>query len=138
MVLMSGADRGAARSSGTVLMNTALRMYSRGLLGNSSDFKANNDNAVKTTTFYASKNKQDRKNLKELGINKSNSFVTPKTSEKGKVPSVIGLSAKEAVSILENNGLLARLDGAGYVVRQSVPAGSEYTSGQLINLTLRH
>ena len=76
--------------------------------------------------------------LKELGINKSNSFVTPKTSEKGKVPSVIGLSAKEAVSILENNGLLARLDGAGYVVRQSVPAGSEYTSGQLINLTLRH
>lgn len=138
MVLMSGADRGAARSSGTVLMNTALRMYSRGLLGNSSDYKANNDNAVKTTTFYASKNKQDRKNLKELGINKSNSFVTPKTSEKGKVPSVIGLSAKEAVSILENNGLLARLDGAGYVVRQSVPAGSEYTSGQLINLTLRH
>ena len=57
---------------------------------------------------------------------------------KSLITHTICIVCQEAVSILENNGLLARLDGAGYVVRQSVPAGSEYTSGQLINLTLRH
>ena len=138
MVLMRGTPWGAARSSGTVLKNTALRMYSRGLLGNSSDYKANNDKAVKTTTFYASNKKADTGNLNDLGIKTSNRFVTPKTVEKGKVPSVIGLSAKEAISILENNGLSARLSGAGYVVAQSLKAGSDYNHGQLINLTLRH
>lgn len=138
MVLMSGSDRGAASRSGTVLKNTALRMYSRGLLGNSSNYKENNDKAVKTPTFYSSKNRSKNKKIAELGITKSNSFVTPKTTEAGTVPQVIGLSAKEAVSILENNGLSVRLHGAGYVVAQSILAGSKYTNGQLINLTLRH
>lgn len=137
MVLINGANRGAARSSGMVLKNTALRMYSRGLLNNSSDYKVNNDKAVKTTTFYASKRKSNKNNFTELGIKSSNSFVTPEESETGCVPNVIGLSAKEAISILENCGLLTQINGAGYVVAQSLKAGSDYAQGQQINLTLR-
>lgn len=139
MVLMRGADRGAARSSGMVLKNVALRMYSRGLLGNSSDYKQNNENAVKTTTFYASNSKNGNNNLTaELGIRSKNSFSTPKLIHEDSVPSVIGLSAKEAVAVLERRGLSARLNGAGYVVAQSLSAGSSFRHGQLINLTLRH
>lgn len=137
MVLINGADRGAARSSGMVLKNTALRMYSRGMLGNSSDYTANNDKAVKTTTFYASKNKRNKNKLTDLGVKSSNSFVTPSATEQGSVPNVIGLSAKEAVAILENCGLATQINGAGYVVAQSLKAGSEYDQGQQINLTLR-
>ncbi len=139
MVLMRGADRGAARSSGMVLKNVALRMYSRGLLGNSSDYKQNNEKAVKTTTFYASNSKNGNNNLTaELGIKSKNSFSTPKSIHEDSVPSVIGLSAKEAVAVLERRGLSARLNGAGYVVAQSLSAGSSFRHGQLINLTLRH
>lgn len=139
MVLMRGADRGAARSSGMVLKNVALRMYSRGLLGNSSDYKQNNEKAVKTTTFYASNSKNGNNNLTaELGIKSKNSFSTPKLIHEDSVPSVIGLSAKEAVAVLEKRGLSARLNGAGYVVAQSLSAGSSFRHGQLINLTLRH
>lgn len=135
MVLINGADRGAARSSGTVLKNTALRMYSRGMLGNSSDYTVDNEKAVKTTTFYASKNKRNK--FADLGIKSSNSFVTPADTDNGSVPNVIGLSAKEAVSILENCGLSTRINGTGYVVAQSIKAGSEYEQGQQINLKLR-
>ena len=137
MVLISGANRGAARSSGMVLKNIALRMYSRGMLGNSSDYTADNDKAVKTTTFYASHKKQQSNRLSELGIKKSNCFVTPKSVDKGLVPNVVGLSAKEAVAMLENSGLSAKINGAGYVVAQSLKAGSEYSQGQQIDLTLR-
>lgn len=114
-------------------------MYSRGLLGNSSDYKANNEKAVRTATFYASKDSEKRTNIADnLDIAKSNSFVTPKGTTKGCVPNVIGLSAKEAISILENNGLITNISGSGYVVAQSIKAGSEYSHGQQINLSLRH
>ena len=139
MVLMRGADRGAARCSGMVLKNVALRMYSRGMLGNSSDYKKDNEKAVKTSTFYASNEKHRRKTVAQnLGIKSSNSFKTPVAIKGDSVPSVIGLSAKEAVAVLEKKGLSARLNGAGYVVAQSLTAGSGYRHGQLINLTLRH
>ena len=140
MVLISGAKGiGAARSSGTVLKNTALRMYSRGLLGNSSDYTVNNDKAVKVATFYASNNKENNQTVvSDLNIGKNNSFKTPNETSKGTVPNVIGLSAKEALSILESNGLLTNINGAGYVVGQSLKAGTEYSHGQQIYLTLRH
>lgn len=139
MVLMRGTAWGAARSSGTVLKRVALRMYARGLLGNGSDYKENNEKAVKTATFYASSTKGKKNDIiDEFGIGANNSFVTPKTSGTGCVPNVIGLSAKEAISILENNGLLATINGSGYVVAQSIKAGSSYSHGQQINLTLRH
>ena len=37
---MEGANCGAARSSGTVLKNVALKLYSLGMLNNISDFHA--------------------------------------------------------------------------------------------------
>lgn len=135
MVLIQGANRGAARSSGMVLKNIALRLYSRGYLGAHADLKAGNEKAVKETTLYASAKKQSR-NLEGLGMKSLKVFRTPVEVEKGFVPYVKGLSAGEAVAVLENCGLSVKLSGAGYVVDQNPKGGSEFTQGQEIQLKL--
>jgi cell division protein FtsI (penicillin-binding protein 3) len=58
-------------------------------------------------------------------------FVGKKT-----VPNVVGMSAKDAVYLIENTGMNARLIGYGTVKRQTVPAGTPTFKGGLIELTL--
>ncbi|MES2587927.1 MAG: penicillin-binding protein [Bacteroidota bacterium] len=55
---------------------------------------------------------------------------------KNTVPNVLGMSAKDAVYLIENTGMNARLNGFGKVVKQTVPAGSMIFKGGLIELTL--
>ena len=50
----------------------------------------------------------------------------------------MGLSAQEAIEIVENSGLVAHIKGSGYVVSQSIKPGSAYEAGQEITLTLRY
>lgn len=52
------------------------------------------------------------------------------------VPSVIGMGAKDAVYLLENMGLKARISGVGKVKSQSIPAGNTLRKGQTIQLRL--
>lgn len=58
--------------------------------------------------------------------------------EEGKVPDLSGLGAREAVSLAEQQGLIVRLHGQGYVSRQSIPAGANAVKGQTITLELKH
>lgn len=60
----------------------------------------------------------------------------PKTLPKGVVPAVIGMGARDAVSILENLGLNVHIHGVGKVTSQSLKAGSAYRHGNSIFLTL--
>ena len=53
------------------------------------------------------------------------------------VPSVIGMGAKDAVYLLESQGLRVRLSGVGKVRRQSIAAGNRLVKGQTISLQLR-
>ena len=55
---------------------------------------------------------------------------------KNTVPDLTGLSAKDAVYIIESRGMVAQINGFGKVVNQSVPAGSQVYAGGLIELTL--
>ncbi len=52
------------------------------------------------------------------------------------VPNVIGMSAKDAVFLIENTGMNARINGYGKVTNQTVPAGTPIFRGGLIELTL--
>lgn len=52
------------------------------------------------------------------------------------LPDLTGLSSKVAKSLLEELGLKVKLDGAGYVTSQSIPALTKITSGQEIILVL--
>lgn len=53
-----------------------------------------------------------------------------------KMPNVIGLSSKEAKSILSSLGLNVVIEGRGYVVSQSILEGSDIVKSSTVNLTL--
>ena len=55
----------------------------------------------------------------------------------GQVPNVSGLGAREAVALLEAQGLKVRIHGQGRVSRQSVAAGSQVVRGQEVTLELK-
>ncbi len=52
------------------------------------------------------------------------------------VPNVVGMTAKDAVYLIENTGMNARINGYGKVTKQTVPAGTSIFRGGLIELTL--
>lgn len=65
------------------------------------------------------------------------SFELAAVEEKGNVmPDVVGMGAKDAVYLLEQEGLNVRLSGVGRVRRQTIPAGRSYSRGQTVTLTL--
>ena len=63
-------------------------------------------------------------------------IIKPKAITDGLVPSVIGMGAKDAVSILENLGLNVRIQGVGRVVSQSLKAGTKFKKGDTVFIGL--
>lgn len=55
---------------------------------------------------------------------------------KGIMPNLSGLSAKDALFLLENNGVSVKLLGFGSVKKQSIEAGQKFNKGNRITLTL--
>jgi len=56
--------------------------------------------------------------------------------KKGIMPNLSGLSAKDALFLLENNGVYVKLQGFGSVKKQSIEAGQKFNKGNKITLTL--
>ena len=56
--------------------------------------------------------------------------------KKGLIPNLTGLSAKDALYLLENKGLNVKLMGYGLVKKQSLEAGQKFIKGDKIILTL--
>lgn len=139
IVVMEGANCGAARSSGTVLKNVALKLYSLGMLNNISDFHASEQKSTTRPTFFATAadRSSNSKLVASAGIKELKRFRSPRNVPDGDVPEVIGLGAREAISRLEAAGLKVKLHGYGYVARQSVRAGTKAEKGTLVELTLR-
>ena len=54
------------------------------------------------------------------------------------VPNVVGMGAKDAVYLMERNGMRVRLHGYGDVISQSVGAGTSVMKGAVVDLMLRH
>ena len=63
--------------------------------------------------------------------------LTPKELDPKKVPSVIGMGAKDAVYLLESLGLKIQMSGIGKVRSQSIPAGNKLVKGKTIHLKLQ-
>lgn len=59
------------------------------------------------------------------------------TIKNDKVPDVIGMGLKDAIHVLENQGLNVKTKGVGSVYRQSIPAGNTVYKGQTILIELR-
>ena len=115
LVLAPAGSTSAGRSSGEVVKNVALKLYSRGMLDN-------------VSTFTASKN----------GGNPSVSRSgTADNFAKGSVPDLKGYDLESAVRILEKLGYSVGINGAGYVVGQLPEAGTPLRPGSKVKLTLR-
>lgn len=129
---------GAASTSGTVLKNIALKLYSRGLLDNESDFRIN-PNPGTRPTFYASTRLSKMNNVaRGLGISSTLHLRDPKTDVAPDcVPDVVGLGMREAVSRLEEFGYNVNYSGAGYVAMQTPPADTPLPQGSRITLHLK-
>ena len=56
--------------------------------------------------------------------------------DKGIVPNLNGLSAKDALFLLENSGFHVKLFGMGSVKKQSIEAGQKFNKGDKITLIL--
>jgi cell division protein FtsI (penicillin-binding protein 3) len=54
----------------------------------------------------------------------------------GLVPDVRGMSLRDAVYLLENNGLRVKISGKGKVLRQSPEHGSRYNEGTVVSLEM--
>ncbi len=54
------------------------------------------------------------------------------------MPNVKYMTAQDAVFLIEELGLTARVNGAGRVISQSIPKGSRITSGQIVIINLEY
>ncbi len=136
MVLMLGANRGAAASSGLVLKNIALRMYARGMLNNKPDYRGN-DLSDNRPTLHAMMDGDAYKRLgRVLGVRQTRHIVNPTEEAKGSVPNVTGLSVRDAVRSIEDVGMVARVKGHGRVKSQSVAPGTPIKRGSVVVLEL--
>ena len=136
IVVLDGAGGSAGSTSGIVLKNIALKMYALGLLDAKQELTAASGTSV-FPTLYASMGDNMLKNVGNgLKLQSPHQYARPAKQSQG-VPSVIGLSVREAINVLENAGLTVSFSGTGMVKGQSLAAGSSYTRGQRINLLLR-
>jgi cell division protein FtsI (penicillin-binding protein 3) len=115
--------------------------YKEHLVGNTKapEAKAGKSKAVKTVyqslgikTLYAAKG--DYFN----SIDTSNGLVYQEyTSVKGVMPNVTGMGLKDALYLLGNAGLKAKVTGSGKVIKQSLAPGSKISKGLGVQIELK-
>ncbi|MCH5215375.1 MAG: transpeptidase family protein [Muribaculaceae bacterium] len=139
MVLISHANRGAARCSGMVLKNVALKLYSRGLLDNESNYVK--DSGKRTVSkaagrIYAASD-VDLSNIAVTNMGINNAVRIKSRGSHSNIPDVRGLGLRDAVNLLESSGLKVKFRGSGYVVSQSINPGDSIPDNKEINIVLK-
>lgn len=129
---------GAPSSSGQVVRNIASKMYSRGMLGNSSDFKADEAQPSRPTLYATAQGAKHRNVAQSLHIADARELRPHDAAPTGsnQVPQVLGLGLREAVVALEEAGYNVDFTGAGYVAQQLPAAGTPAGKGQTVTLHL--
>lgn len=138
MALVLGpSGTSANRTSGQVVKNMAVKMYSRGMLDNSSSFTATRAES-RAPLLTASEDCDGKALTSALGISKIKRLKAPGDTVRvpGGVPYVVGYDAPTAVRILERCGLNVSLQGTGRVTSQSLPKGAPIKPGGKIVLNL--
>lgn len=136
MALVLGpSGTSANRTSGQVVKNMAIKMYSRGMLNNASSYASEKSASRPVIAGDAKKNYNAV--AATIGAGKVKRLKVSERHIAGKVPDVKGYDAPSAVKLLEESGLNVRMSGSGYVVSQSIAAGSDIPKGGTIYLKLR-
>lgn len=135
-LILAPAGNSAARTSGQVVKNMAVKMFSRGMLDNVSTFTKSLVNSRPVLTISP-----DRKNAgvrTQLGLTSIATFADHRDSngDKGSVPRLEGYDLPAAIRILEEKGYTVKVNGAGYVVSQQPAAGTPLARGGCVKLRL--
>jgi cell division protein FtsI (penicillin-binding protein 3) len=140
-----------AAVSGTVFAEIANKIYASALQYHRAINDPRNPIATDVPVFKSGQAKELTTLLKQLNVrfqlNSSSEWVQSDTSAnrlqvqrkailEKKVPNVSGMSAKDAVYLLESKGLIVRILGKGKVYSQSVAPGQSLVKGQLIQIKL--
>ncbi|MDP4799539.1 MAG: transpeptidase family protein, partial [Crocinitomicaceae bacterium] len=140
-----------AAVSGTVFAEIANKIYASALQYHRAVNDPRNPLARDVPQFKSGNSKDVTYLLKQLNVryqlNSSSEWVQADTSNQRlqvqrkaildkKVPNVSGMSAKDAVYLLESRGLIVRLVGRGQVYNQSIAPGQPLVKGQLIQIKL--
>ena len=127
---------GPAPTSGTVLQNVALKLYARGMLGNTSDY---HDQTVASSPLLYGTTRPDRSAILHNDLSLKNSSIlrtSDKPLERNTVPDIIGLGIREALVKVEEAGLSVKFKGDGYVTAIDPPAGTHLAPGSRVVVTL--
>lgn len=131
---------GAATTSGQVVKNVAMKLYSRGLLGNTSDYHTAVPSEV-GPTFYGSLRTKDQTAYARVKV----PFAIPgahslrkadPAAHRSGVPDVRGLNLRDALAVLEGAGYEVAISGTGFVHTQHPAAGTLIGHGAKVNLSL--
>ncbi len=136
-LVLAPAGGSAAGTSGQVVKNMAVKMYSRGMLENASTFTGQRKSS--TPLLTASEKADSHEIATTLGITQARKVKTASSAahKNPAVPDVRGFDAPTAVKILENHGLNVKVAGSGRVVSQSLPAGTRLSPGNEITIHLK-
>lgn len=139
MALVLGpSGTSANRTSGQVVKNIALKMFSRGMLDNMSTFT---ERKKESAPVLAASHKRNTVNIvKATGSGKAKTIKTDNPDHNigiKAMPNLMGFDAPTAVKILEEQGINVRIHGAGRVITQSIPPGTELRNGAVCSLALR-
>lgn len=138
VLILANSGTSANRTSGQVLKNMAIKMYSRGLLDNSSSYtekKSSNAPIV-----YAAHGQSASKIAKAVKASSVKNIKTedPKNNITIKaMPDLRGFDAASAIRLLEQHGVNVRLNGSGRVVSQSIDPGASLRRGSTVTLSLK-
>ncbi|MEY4287766.1 MAG: hypothetical protein RL511_1855 [Bacteroidota bacterium] len=140
-----------AAVSGTVFAEIANKIYASALQYHRAINDPRNPMATDVPALKSGQSKDLTALLKELNVRyqltSSSEWVQSDTTGKRlqvqrkaildkKVPNVSGMSAKDAVYLLESRGLIVRLEGKGQAYSQSIAPGQPLVKGQVIRIKL--
>ncbi len=137
VLIKSRAGNSANRTSGQVVKRVALKMYSRGMLGNTSNYA---EERTSTHPVLAGTTKRNANLPLSKSINHKTLHqiaTTKSTDAKLVVPDVKGYDATSAIRILEQAGLNVSIKGSGRVVWQSLQPGVRFRRGDKIAISLK-
>lgn len=137
MVVMTApaGSTSAARGPGRVLLNTAIKLYARGMLSEPVQYTVEPNPS--RPGLYASIFGFVNSIVGHLGLSGAAKFRTPQQAAPGIVPQLAGLDLPSAIARLEKSGLnVAAIEGTGYVVASTPAAGTRIARGGNVKLRL--
>ena len=133
---------GAATTSGQVMRNIAMKLYSRGMLGNSSDYNGDAPSS-QGPTFFARQGTDPYRALRRPfalpNYNTVKGYADASAPAKSRrVPDVRGMSIRDAIETLESRGYDVEINGSGFVRSVSPAPGTVMDPGHTVRLHLTH